>query len=128
MTLEEKKERLSQYIHLKSEVIILEQQWQDALELKTWLKQEGAGFNEIQEASKDLDKIAKNISVSASAFSIEGIRICEAIERVKDARLRRILTERYIAGNSWETIAKNLNIELRWLFRLHNKALEMVEF
>lgn len=48
------------------------------------------------------------------------------ISAVADERLRLILIARYINGNRWEQIAVMQNIELRWLYRLHGRALSEV--
>lgn len=49
------------------------------------------------------------------------------INSVDDARLRGILYRRYICGRKWEVIAVDLNIEYRWLLRLHGRALQEVQ-
>ena len=48
------------------------------------------------------------------------------ISAVADERLRLILTARYINCNRWEQIAVIQNIELRWLYRVHGRALSEV--
>lgn len=53
--------------------------------------------------------------------------IDEAIEQVSDARLRRLLKLRYIDFNTWEKIAEKMNYDLRWVHRLHKKALQTIE-
>jgi hypothetical protein len=49
------------------------------------------------------------------------------IDSVDDERLRNILYRRYICGDKWEVIAVALNIEYRWLLRLHGRALQEVQ-
>ncbi|MBQ6040947.1 MAG: hypothetical protein IJL32_09265 [Oscillospiraceae bacterium] len=53
--------------------------------------------------------------------------IKRAIDSVEDERLRNILYRRYICGDKWEVIAVALNIEYRWLLRLHGRALQEVQ-
>lgn len=48
------------------------------------------------------------------------------ISAVADERLRLILIARYINCNRWEQIAVMQNIELRWLYRLHGRALSEI--
>ena len=48
------------------------------------------------------------------------------ISAVADERLKLILIARYINCNRWEQIAVMQNIELRWLYRLHGRALSEV--
>ena len=53
--------------------------------------------------------------------------IDEAIEKVPDVRLRRLLKLRYIDFYTWEKIAEKMNYDLRWVHRLHQKALQTIE-
>ncbi|MCM1334275.1 MAG: hypothetical protein NC084_12055 [Bacteroides sp.] len=50
-----------------------------------------------------------------------------AIARSGDARDRLILRKRYIAGETWEEIAKELEITTVHVWRLHKRALEAAE-
>lgn len=49
------------------------------------------------------------------------------IADISDERLRLILFARYINCMRWEQIAVTQSIELRWLYRLHGRALREVE-
>ncbi|MCM1336006.1 MAG: hypothetical protein NC237_13280 [Eubacterium sp.] len=50
-----------------------------------------------------------------------------AIEGVRDERERVILTERYVNGKKWSEIAERLNVEIRWVFRIHKRALSKIK-
>lgn len=45
------------------------------------------------------------------------------IGELQDWRCREVLTRRYLQGDSWEWIALGMGYDLRWVFRLHGKAL-----
>lgn len=47
-----------------------------------------------------------------------------AIDGVADPLRRDILTRRYILGQRWERIAADNNRDLRWMLRLHRRAVE----
>ena len=47
-----------------------------------------------------------------------------AIDTVPDPLRRDILTRRYILGQRWEQIAADSNRDLRWMLRLHHRAVE----
>lgn len=47
----------------------------------------------------------------------------EAIDRVEEARLKEVLELYYIDGYSWEDVAKRMDLDKRWAFRLHGRAL-----
>ena len=58
------------------------------------------------------------------------INLCGATRRevvapldlVVDARDHEILRRRYLLGQRWEKIAVEMNIELRWVYRRHRRA------
>ena len=69
-----------------------------------------------QEISAEIDEL---IRVKAE--------IGRTISAVADERLRLILIARYINCMRWEQIAVTQNIDLRWLYRLHGRALREIE-
>ena len=50
----------------------------------------------------------------------------DAIDRVEEARLREVLELYYIDGFTWEQVAGRMGLDLRWVYRLHGRALTMV--
>lgn len=46
------------------------------------------------------------------------------IEKLPNAEYRLILIKRYICGERWEKIAVDLGYDLRWVHRLHSRALK----
>ena len=51
----------------------------------------------------------------------------EAIDRVEKARLREVLELYYIDGYSWTQVAQRMDMDKRWVFRLHDRALLRVK-
>ena len=49
------------------------------------------------------------------------------IEGVADPSHRLLLEMRYLGGNTWEDIAGKMGYDLRWVYRLHGKALQEFE-
>lgn len=49
------------------------------------------------------------------------------IFEIKDGRYQAILEERYINCKRWEDVARTMNYDQRWLFRLHEKAIKEFE-
>ena len=49
-----------------------------------------------------------------------------SIAALEDARLRAIMTLRYIDGMKWEDIEQELHLDYRWLLRLHRRALQEI--
>ena len=50
----------------------------------------------------------------------------DAIAAVGDPRLRDVLELYYLCGYSWEGVAEKLGYDLRWVYRLHGRALAQV--
>lgn len=53
--------------------------------------------------------------------------IVEVIRQVDDVELRILLEKRYLCGATWEEITMSLYHNRRWVFRLHDKALGVVQ-
>lgn len=67
------------------------------------------------------------ISVDMNRLVETKKRITEVIGKVDDVELRTLLEQRYLCGNTWEEITMSLYHNRRWIFRLHDKALEKVQ-
>ena len=52
--------------------------------------------------------------------------ISDVINRVSDVRLRELLIRRYLGFEKWEIISAEMHTDLRWLFRLHDRALRSI--
>ena len=50
-----------------------------------------------------------------------------AIARIPDGRYRDVLRFRYVNGWSWEKIAEEMRYDRRWVYRIHGRALNMIE-
>ena len=51
----------------------------------------------------------------------------DAIDAVEEARLREVLELYYVDGYSWARVAERMGLDLRWVYRLHGKALLRVK-
>lgn len=51
----------------------------------------------------------------------------DAIDRVDEAPLREVLELYYLDGYSWEQVAARVGKDIRWVFRLHGRALQRIE-
>ena len=54
------------------------------------------------------------------------IKVKEMLTKVEDAREREILTRRYISCQHWDTISYEMRLDRRWVFRLHDRALDKI--
>lgn len=49
------------------------------------------------------------------------------INQLSDSRYIDILTDYYINRKTWEQVADNMGYDLRWVYRLHGRALQVFE-
>ena len=80
-----------------------------------------------QAIPRAVERIADAESRLASAYGAalaELNWVKDAIDTVPDPLRRDILTRRYILGQRWERIAADIDRDLRWVLRLHHRAVE----
>lgn len=53
--------------------------------------------------------------------------ITKTIDAVKDERMHKILSQRYVQGKTFEKIAADMNYTYRWVCIMHGRALQSVE-
>lgn len=93
------------------------------------LDSSGGGGN----ADRMPDTVSKIIEYEKKAEELKAIYIAKYIEiekviaSVEDPVLREVLERRYLLYDKWESIAGAMNRDLRWIYRLHGKALETVK-
>ena len=93
------------------------------MNVKEWLER---GFNlniEIQQLKQAKDA-AKELFRQIDKLLLISREITQAVSKVDNPLYRTILTARYINFKTWEEIADDLEFNLRWLYRLHKRALE----
>lgn len=126
------KEYLSQYYTEKLKIKKLSGEIEELEALSVYasprLSVSGSGISDkignnaakIADKQKELDCL-----IEKSLKLMDEIEAC--INRVENVRLNYILTERYINCRKWEDIAEELNTDLRWVHRLHGRALKKID-
>lgn len=54
--------------------------------------------------------------------------IGDAIEGMENEQHKLLLEYRYFCGSTWEQIAEKMRIDLRWVYRMHGRALQEITF
>ena len=86
-----------------------------------------SGGGDGQAIPRAVERIADAESRLVSAYGAalaELNRVKDAIDTVPDPLRRDILTRRYILGQRWERIAADIDRDLRWVLRLHHRAVD----
>lgn len=82
--------------------------------------------------SRMADVVAKIVDLQAEINSdIDALvelkqEIGATIKAIPDTELQTILEKRYLCFQPWEEIAADMSYDIRWLYRLHGKALEEI--
>ena len=53
--------------------------------------------------------------------------IMQAINRIDNSTYRALLIAYYVNCKNWEQVAKSINYDIRWTYRLHGRALQAIE-
>jgi len=74
-----------------------------------------------------VDKIERDIISEIDRLTIIKGRMLRQIERVPNENYRQLLYDRYILCQRWEKIALDRDTGVRWIYRMHGKALNAFE-
>lgn len=66
----------------------------------------------------------QRLAAEAARCAAARAEVKAAIDTVADPLRRDILTRRYILGQRWERIAAELDRDMRWVLRLHHRAVD----
>ncbi len=69
----------------------------------------------------------ERINAAIKELMQKRLEIEKVIDAVPDAVLREILKRRYLLYQKWDKIAEEMNRDLRWVYRLHSKALQKID-
>lgn len=72
------------------------------------------------------EEIVSKYEKRLKLYQKETLAIEQAIEGLKDPRLRLLMRYKYMDGYKWETIADLMHYEVRWLYILHGQALQEI--
>lgn len=132
MTNLQKKEFLAQYQWNEQEIVRLREEMTQWHQQSGQITAESGQIQEPQTEEKMLECAEKIMELEKEmAFQLgEKIRlrreIGQAIEEVQQGNLKHLLRLRYINGCKWDEIGQRMNYDVRWVRRLHNKALEKI--
>lgn len=71
-----------------------------------------------------LDALLNDLDRQAQSCIDIRREIVEKIECMQNETEKLLLRLRYINGKKWEEIAMEMNLDVRWVYRLHGRALQ----
>lgn len=79
--------------------------------------------NALERAICKIIDYEKEVNEKIDKLIDKKIEIEKVIAQIENQRQKEILERRYLKFEKWEQIAFLMDIDLRWIYRLHNKAL-----
>ena len=132
MTTEEVKTWLRSYRYLKSEVERLEEElaeWRSKAEKMTrelsGMPSGSGGGDKVPACVEKIWELERKLSAKLSDMVEQRQAIERAIEALPDKQ-KQLMHYRYIDGMKWEKVAAEMNMEYRWVLRIHGRALQEI--
>lgn len=132
MTTEEVKTWLRSYRYLKSEVERLEEElaeWRSKAEKMTrelsGMPSGSGGGDKVPACVEKIWELERKLSAKLSDMVEQRQAIERAIEALPDNQ-KQLMHYRYIDGMKWEKVAVEMNMEYRWVLRIHGRALQEI--
>lgn len=85
------------------------------------------GAKDWTETADRLIELEQRVNAQVREMVRWKLAAIDAIDAVEEARLREVLELYYIDGFTWEQVAQRMELDPRWVFRLHGKALLRVK-
>ena len=84
----------------------------------------GADWTETADKLIELERVVNARTRELVRWKLAAI---DAIRAVEEPRLSEVLELYYIDGLTWEQVAQRMGLDVRWVYRLHGRALMMVK-
>lgn len=84
----------------------------------------GADWTETADRLIELERVVNARTRELVRWKLAAI---DAIRAIEEPRLAEVLELYYIDGFTWEQVAQRMDLDKRWVFRLHGKALQKIE-
>lgn len=72
----------------------------------------------------EVDALLRTLQKRQAEAVVAYRQIEAAVERMEDPKEKELLRLRYLQDMKWEDVAERMTYDLRWIHRLHGKALE----
>lgn len=132
MTTEEVKTWLRSYRYLKNEVERLEEElaeWRSKAEKMTrelsGMPSGSGGGDKVPACVEKIWELERELIAKLSDAVEQRRAIERAIEALPDKQ-KQLMRYRYIDGMKWEKVAVEMNMEYRWVLRIHGRALQEI--
>lgn len=90
-------------------------------------KVKGSPKNAVEDTYVRLAEYSKKIDEKIDQLVNLKLEISELIDKVPEQNLKTLLTKRYVELKRFEEIAVEMNYDIRWVYRLHGRALQVID-
>ena len=90
-------------------------------------KGKGKSNERLQNIIDEKQKLINEYREKIKQGHIVMTNIEAALNKLNDERFRTILSLRYLDGRTWEYIADKMNYNLKWIYILHERALNKIK-
>lgn len=80
-----------------------------------------------QEIFAKVTSIQDGLKVEIQKLVTAQKELCRKIDLLPEKELKAVLALRYVSMKTWEQVAKILDVSVRWVFTLHERALAAFE-
>ena len=84
----------------------------------------GADWTETADRLIELERVVNARTRELVRWKLAAI---DAIRAIEEPRLAEVLELYYIDGFTWEQVAERMGLDLRWVYRLHGRALQRIK-
>ena len=85
------------------------------------------GAKDWTETADRLIELEQRVNAQARELVRWKLAAIDAIRQVEEPRLAEVLELYYIDGMTWGQVAQRMGLDVRWVYRLHGKALLLVK-
>ena len=85
------------------------------------------GAKDWTETADRLIELEQRVNAKTREMVRWKLAAIDSIDQVEEARLREVLELYYIDGYTWGQVAQRMGVDLRWVYRLHGRALLRVK-
>ena len=87
----------------------------------------GGSADRMPDTISKIMEYEQHVAQLQAEFVDKYTEIDRAIHNIEDDTLREVLERRYLLYQKWEQIAQEMHRDLRWVYRLHGKALNCIK-
>lgn len=84
----------------------------------------GPGADRLPRAVERIDEARQELAAQVERCQAARAEVAAAIGQTENPRAHEILRRRYLLGQRWEQIAADMEIDYRWVWRLHRRVVE----